>query len=98
VFLRALEPVTAMRVQVTGGPAGDVVTARTGGSSQQVTVDPAGQGAVTLAPGAPFVYKDSFVYVVRFRSERAGMDTAGRSLGSFVRIELDVARRARPRP
>jgi len=97
MFLRALEPVTAMRLRVTGGPAGDVVTVRTAGSTQHVTVAPGEEAAVTLVPGSGFVYKDSFVHVVRFRSERAGMDPSGRAVGSFVRIDLDVARRPRPR-
>jgi hypothetical protein len=97
VFLRALEPVTAMRVRVSGGPAGDVVTAHTGRSSQEVTVGPAQEATVALTPASPFVYKDSFVYVLRFRSARAGADPSGRSVGSFVRMDLDVARRAGPR-
>jgi hypothetical protein len=93
VFLRALEPVRSMRVQVTGGPAGDAVSVR----GQDVTVGPAETGEVTLVPGAPFVYKDSFVYVIRLRSRRAAPEPGGtgRTLGSFVRIDLDVDKRPR---
>jgi hypothetical protein len=97
VFVRALEPVTTMRLRVTGGPAGDVVTARTGRSSRTVTVAAGEQAGVALAPASPFVYKDSFVYVLRLRSSRGAADPSGRPLGSFVRIDLDVARRERPR-
>jgi hypothetical protein len=98
VFLRALEPVTSMRVRVTGGPAGDAVTLRVGGAPQDVTVGPGETRETSLSPGAPFVYKDSFVYVVRLRSRRAAPEPtpAARPLGSFVRIDLEVARRPRP--
>jgi hypothetical protein len=93
VFLRALEPVRSMRVRVTGGPAGDAVTER----GRDVTVGPAETGEVEMTPGAPFVYKDSFVYVIRLRSRRAAPEPGGtgRTLGSFVRIDLEVDRRPR---
>jgi hypothetical protein len=97
VFLRALEPVTAMRIRVTGGPAGDVVTTRTGRASQELTLAPGEAGTATLTPSAPFVYKVSFVYVGGFGSKRAGADASGRPVGSFVRIDLEVAKRPRPR-
>lgn len=95
VFLRALEPVTAMRLRVTGGPSGDVVTARAGRASQELTIGAGESALATLTPSRPFVYKDSFVYVLRFRSARSGPDASGRSLGSFVRIDLDVVKRPR---
>ncbi len=99
VFLRALEPVTSMRVRATGGPAGDVLTVRSGGSSADLTLGSAGTAEATLVPPAPFVYKDSFVYVLRLRSRRAAPEPggSGRSLGSFVRVDLEVAKRVRPR-
>jgi hypothetical protein len=95
VFLRALEPVTAMRLRVTGGPAGDHVRLRTGRSSQELTLEAGSAGLATLTPPSPFVYKDSFVYVLRLESSRSGRepDPGARSLGSFVRIDLDVAKR-----
>ena len=97
VFLRALEPVTAMRFRVTGGPSGDDVTVRTGGGAQEVAVGAGETREVTLAPSSPFVYKDSFVYVLRLRSRRSGPEPVpeARPLGAFVRVDLEVAKRAR---
>jgi hypothetical protein len=82
-----------MRVRVTGGPAGDAVSVR----GRDLTVGPAETGELEMTPGAPFVYKDSFVYVIRLRSRRAAPEPGGtgRTLGSFVRIDLEVDRRPR---
>jgi hypothetical protein len=97
VFLRALEPMTSARVRFVGGPSGDEVTARLGRSDASASLAPGAASEATLTPAAPFVYKDSFVYVMRFRSRRTatGVDEAGRATGSFVTIRLETAKRSR---
>jgi hypothetical protein len=99
VFLRALEPVTTARVRLVGGPAGDTTDVAFGAGGQRLAVGPGATAEATLAPGAPFVYKDSFVYVLRFRSRTGAPDPAHagdtRVLGTFVRIDLQVAKRPR---
>lgn len=93
VLLRSLEPVNTMRFRVTGGAAGDAVTIKTGRGALAL---PAAAGQTvegSLTPGSPFVYKDSFVYVLKLRSQRGRTDTQGRILGAFVQITLDVTRR-----
>ncbi len=101
VIVRALEPVRRMNVRLTGGPSGDLVTIRTGAGVAESEVTPGGAAVVGLDPGRPFVYKDTFVYVVRLRSRRGGEiasppEKGRRSVGAFVAIELDVANRRRP--
>ncbi len=51
-----------------------------------------------LEPASPLVYKDSFVYVLKLRSQRGGDDPSPdggtqRHLGAFVAITLDVNKR-----
>jgi hypothetical protein len=99
VFLRALEPVRVMRFRITGGPAGDEVSVREAGPDQTVAVGPGESRELAVSPGAPFVYKDSFVHVLRLRSRRSGSTRDGeagpRSVGAFVELRLDVDRRPR---
>lgn len=89
VFLRALEPVRRMSFRVTGGPAGEDVSVAIGSRRLSVAVGPGETGQAALEPGRGFVYKDSFVYVLRLRSARDAPRAA------FVSIALDV--NARPR-
>lgn len=97
LFLRALEPVTSVHVRVAGGPSGDEVAVRLGGNSTAVTVGPGQSLETTLEPPRPFVYKDSFVYVLRLSSRRAsrGVDADGHEEGPFVTVRLDTAKRTR---
>jgi hypothetical protein len=96
VVLRALEPVRRMRVRVTGGPVGDRVTVRMCGVEQTVEVVPDEMKELVFEPGAGFPYYDTFLTVVRLRSER-GQAEAGdsRMRGAFVSIALEVDRRPR---
>jgi len=98
VMVRALEPVRRLTATVTGGPAGDEVGLRLARSSGRVGVAAGATKSLVLDPGAPLVYKDSFVYVLKLRSERGGDAPSpdGRSqrhLGAFVSIALEVSRR-----
>jgi len=94
VLLRALEPVRQVRVQLTGGPAGDEVTLAVDGASQSATLGPGETQELRFAPPRGFAYKDTFVYVLKSTSRRGGTIAGdGRSLGAFVAIQLDVAKR-----
>jgi hypothetical protein len=98
VFLRALEPVQAIHLKLTGGPAGDEVSVDAGGGGQTIVVPPGETRELTLRPGSPFVYKDSFVHVLNFRSRRSGRAPTPdgselRLLGAFVEIRLEVQKR-----
>lgn len=93
IVLRALEPVTLIRATVTGGPAGDRLSFH-GATTSALELGPQAAGEARLGPPKPFVYKDSFVYVLRVKSARGAAGRADpRSLGSFVSFELDVAPR-----
>jgi hypothetical protein len=96
VVLRALEPVRQMRVRVTGGPIGDRVTVRVCGAEQAVEVGAGETKELVFEPGAGFPYYDTFVTVLRFRSER-GQSIGGdqRTRGAFASIALEVNRRPR---
>lgn len=94
VLLRALEPVTRATFRLTGGPAGDEVSLRAGGEAREAALAAGETRAVALAPGAAFPYKETSVYVLRFRSARGAPDPASGDLtrrnGTFVEIELEV--------
>lgn len=96
VLVRALEPVTRMTVTVTGGPVGDAVSVTVGGLSKQATLASGESRDLVFSPPRGFPYKDTFVHVVTFRSTLGGALPGGdgRSLGSFVTVRLDVAKRA----
>jgi hypothetical protein len=94
IVLRALEPVRQMRAQVIGGPAGDVTTVRVGSREQTMTVGANQAVEAVFEPGRGFPYYDTFLYKLRLTSTR-GAPLGNRSVGSFVHISLDVARRQR---
>jgi hypothetical protein len=85
VILRALEPVRAIKLTVTGGPGGDEVAVTAAGRTQRVSVGAGESATVSFDTGPGFPWYDTFVHVLHFRSTR----------GAFVHIELDVE--ARPR-
>jgi hypothetical protein len=94
VILRALEPVRSMRVTVIAGPAGDEVTATIGGRTETLRAGPGESATAAFETGPGYQWYDSFLHVLHFRSARgAPLPSSDRSVGAFVRIELDVDRR-----
>jgi hypothetical protein len=83
-----------MAFHATGGPEGGELTVTTAGRTLSLAPATAETREGALEPGDPFVYKDSFVYVLKLRSDPAGPVHAGPSDGVFVRIRLEVV----PRP
>jgi hypothetical protein len=89
VFLRALEPVRRIRVRVACRDTWDQVRVGVGSRRVTVAVGRGETGEASFEPGRGFVYKDSFVHVLRFRSAHA------MPRGIFVSIALDVDPRPR---
>jgi hypothetical protein len=90
VVLQALVPPRAVRVVVTAGPAGDIVTVRLGRERHRLVLQPLRSGEVVLEqPQALLGYYGTSLYRLRFAS-RYGAETEkdARTLGSFVRIIL----------
>lgn len=95
VLVRALEPVTRMTVRVTGGPVGDAVSVSVDSTLERATLASGESRELVFSPPRGFPYKDTFVHVVKLRSTLGGAlpGPDARSLGAFVTIRLDVARR-----
>jgi hypothetical protein len=89
VFLRALEPVRRLTVRVTGVQTADEIMIGVGKRRQSVEVGLNETKEAVFDPGRGFVYKDSFVHVLRLRSAR------GEPKAAFVSISLDVDVRPR---
>lgn len=96
VVLRALEPVRRVHVRLTGGPIGDHVTVEACGIEQTAEVAADETRELTLELGPGFPYYDTFLTLLRVRSER-GQSPPGdlRPRGAFVSLALDVDRRPR---
>jgi hypothetical protein len=91
VVLQALAPPKAIRVVVTTGPAGDIVTVRLGRQRERVVLQPLKTTELRLVPsGAPVGYYGTALYPLRFGSRYgAPREQDRRRLGSFVRIVLE---------
>jgi hypothetical protein len=94
VILRMLDiaPIRSIRFRVTGGPAGDEVGLAAFAQEQTVRVA-AGETreAVFAADSlAQFAYKDTYLRVLRFQSERSGADRYKREVGAFVEIVVGL--------
>ena len=94
VFVRALEPVARMVVRVLGGPVGDEVAVKVDGAAQRVRVGVGESQELVFTPSRGFVYKDTFVHVLKLHSTRGAPGPDGRSLGAFLSIRLEVAKRS----
>jgi len=94
VVLQALAPPARVRLKVTSGPAGDIVTARIGRVRQRLVLPPLKtQEIVFEAPPAALGYYGTSLYLVRLGSRYGGpTGDDRRNLGSFVVVELDSGR------
>jgi hypothetical protein len=92
VVLRVFDiaPVTLVRVDLTGGPIGDVVTVRLGWSRERASVGPGQRREVTFRPGRGLRYYDTYLHVLHLRSRRGARLSDGRTVGAFVEIRLDT--------
>ncbi len=90
MVLQALVPPRAIRVAVTAGPAGDIVTVRLGRDRHRLVLQPLRSGEVVLEePRELLGYYGTSLYRLRFASRYgAETETDRRTLGSFVRLIL----------
>jgi hypothetical protein len=90
VVLQALVPAARVRLVVTAGPAGDIVTVRLGGDRRRLVLPPLKtQDLAFEAPRAALGYYGTQLYPLRLGSRYGGpTDTDERTLGSFVQIVL----------
>jgi len=91
VVLQTLAPPARIRIRITSGPAGDIVTVRLGRERQRLVLPPLRAHEVVLLPRAPTLgYYGTGLHRLRFGS-RYGAPTERdpRRLGSFVRIVLE---------
>jgi hypothetical protein len=91
VVVQALTPASRVRLVVTAGPAGDIVTARLGSERQRVVLAPLKAREIVFdSPRAALGYYGTSLYPLRLGS-RYGEPTPNdpRKLGSFVQVVLE---------
>ena len=90
VVLQALAPAPRVRLVVTAGPAGDIVTVRLGSERQRVVLPPLKtQEIVFDSPRSALGYYGTSLYALRLGSRYGGpTPNDPRNLGSFVQIRL----------
>ncbi|MFN8093005.1 MAG: hypothetical protein U0599_12415 [Vicinamibacteria bacterium] len=90
VLLQAFSAPKRVRLVVTTGPAGDIVTARLGAARERVVLPPLKTRELAFDPGEGVGYYGTRVYRLALDSRYgggAGQDR--RALGSFVRVVLE---------
>jgi hypothetical protein len=93
VVLQAVDRPSRIRLVVTAGPAGDVVTVRLGRARQRLVLAPLRRNEIAFdAPEPALGYYGTSLFPLRFAS-RLGKQAEGdrRRLGSFVEIVLEDA-------
>jgi hypothetical protein len=94
VVLQTFAPLARLRLRVTAGPAGDIVSARLGRERQRLVLPPLKTQEIAFVPEDPAVgYYGTQLYPLRL-SSRFGGPTASdrRNLGSFVFVVVDEKR------
>jgi hypothetical protein len=91
VVVQALAPVRAIRLVVTSGPAGDILTARLGPDRQRLVMGPLETRHLVFEPRVrPVGYYGTELFRLRLGSRFGAATTKDpRKLGSFVRIVLE---------
>jgi hypothetical protein len=89
--LQALAPAPRVRLTVTGGPVGDIVTVRVGRDRQRLVLPPLRSRQIVFeAPHAALGYYGTSLYPLHLGSRFGGPTGQDpRKLGSFVYVELD---------
>jgi hypothetical protein len=90
VVVQALRPPARIRLRVTAGPAGDIVTARVGRDRQRIVLNSLRTQDVTFdARGKSLGYYQTSLFLLRLGSRFGGSSEKDpRPLGAFVRVEL----------
>jgi hypothetical protein len=90
VVLQALAPPRAIRLVITAGPGGDIVTVRLGRERHRLVMQPLRTREIVLKePKSQLGYYGTHLFRLRFGSRYGGEATRdARNLGSFVRIVL----------
>jgi hypothetical protein len=90
VLVQARRPPREIRLEITAGPAGDVVSARLGRQRERAVLPAFRTRTVVLRPsGRELRYYGTTLYRLRLSSRQGGPNGADRrALGSFVRVEL----------
>jgi hypothetical protein len=90
VVLQTLAPAARIRLVVTAGPAGDIVTARLGRERHRLVLPPLRTREIAFdAPRAALGYYGTSLYPLRLGSRYGGStERDQRKLGSFVYVEL----------
>ncbi len=90
VVLQALSPPSRLRLRITAGPGGDVVTVRLGRQRQRAVLAPLKTKELVFeAAGEAVGYYGTQLFDLRLGSRLGGTtDRDRRKLGSFVRIVL----------
>jgi len=91
VVLQAPRPPVRVRLKVTAGPAGDIVTARIGSVRQRVVLQPRKTSEIVFeTPRAALGYYGTSLYMLKLGSRYGGeTETDPRTLGSFVVLQLE---------
>ena len=99
VVLQTLAPVSRVRLVVTAGPAGDIVTARLGRERHRLVLPPLRTQEIAFdAPHAALGYYGTSLYPLRLGSRYGGgTERDKRMLGSFVYLEVADRRPRGPR-
>jgi hypothetical protein len=90
VVVQSLAPVARLRLVVTAGPAGDIVTARLGRERQRLVLQPLKTQELAFAVDEPGVgYYGTRLCALKLSSRFGGpTDRDRRNLGSFVRVAV----------
>jgi len=94
VVLQAPRPPARIRLKVTAGPAGDIVTARLGRVRHRVVLPPLKSSEIAFdSPRPALGYYGTSLYRLQLGSRYGGVtETDKRKLGSFVTLQLDWRR------
>lgn len=91
VVVQANAPAARIRLEVTAGPKGDIVTARIGSERRRVVLPPLRTSEIVFdAPSAALGYYGTGLYLLRLGSRYSGeTDDDKRGLGAFVRVRVE---------